>query len=469
MAASDSYLQGVCVDAIATPQRRGRVSRARFLQLYAICTFGADWITFSSSMVLLELLHTHTAAHGTFRPALVLAAIGATLTAFLLSQHKSPAALSSSSRIRETEHVLRASIASLSFVFFIDVALQLHSLGPFALISVIAIPALLAAERHAALRIRQQLHARGYGVDRVVLHLSGPAQNAQPDPVSPRSVGLEIVAKFGDHDALISNPTTTDVIDSAILHALRRDLILMTGAGGTQETIRTLTALSGQAGVPAALIEPSNPIFPSVATSQNPQPQLSDTFNPHTGPTLPLQRILDITIAVPLLLLLAPLFFLIALAVRLDSPGPSFFIQQRVGKDGRRFSILKFRSMFVTAPQYELSPVCSSDPRITRIGRVLRRLSLDELPQLINVLVGDMALVGPRPEMPFLVERHPALHRQRLKAKPGITGLWQLSADRPRPIHENIHHDLDYIRNRGIFLDLAILVHTVFRATSGGI
>jgi lipopolysaccharide/colanic/teichoic acid biosynthesis glycosyltransferase len=96
-------------------------------------------------------------------------------------------------------------------------------------------------------------------------------------------------------------------------------------------------------------------------------------------------------------------------------------------------------------------------------------LGLDELPQLINVLKGDMAVVGPRPEMPFLVERHRALHHQRLKVKPGITGLWQLSPDRQHPIHENVHHDLYYIRNGNLFLDLAILIHTLFRAVPGGI
>ncbi len=189
----------------------------------------------------------------------------------------------------------------------------------------------------------------------------------------------------------------------------------------------------------------------------------------HTPRFISAQRLLDIALSAPLLFLLAPLFSFIAFAIRLDSPGPSFFIQERVGRYGTRFRILKFRSMFITASRYEASPVHSFDPRITRVGRILRRLSLDELPQLINVLVGDMALVGPRPEMPFLVARHHTLHQQRLRAKPGITGLWQLSGDRPRPIHENIQHDLHYIRHGSLFLDLAILLHTLFRASCGGI
>jgi lipopolysaccharide/colanic/teichoic acid biosynthesis glycosyltransferase len=129
----------------------------------------------------------------------------------------------------------------------------------------------------------------------------------------------------------------------------------------------------------------------------------------------------------------------------------------------------KFRSMDTRVPKYELSPTTPKDPRITRIGRILRRTSLDELPQLMNVLRGDMSLVGPRPEMPFIVERYDAQQRQRLQVIPGITGLWQLSADRSFPIHHNIQYDLYYIRNRSFPMDVAILIHTLSLALHGGI
>jgi len=123
--------------------------------------------------------------------------------------------------------------------------------------------------------------------------------------------------------------------------------------------------------------------------------------------------------------------------------------------------------MNVDSPKYDFSPQASDDPRITRVGRFLRRTSLDELPQLLNVLKGDMSLVGPRPEMPFIVEQYSPIHRQRLQVTPGITGLWQLSADRAFLIHENIQYDLYYIRNRSFFMDLAILLHTVVFAMRG--
>jgi lipopolysaccharide/colanic/teichoic acid biosynthesis glycosyltransferase len=123
--------------------------------------------------------------------------------------------------------------------------------------------------------------------------------------------------------------------------------------------------------------------------------------------------------------------------------------------------------MYVDAPQYEYCPRSQSDPRITRWGKFLRRTSLDELPQLVNVLKGDMSLVGPRPEMPFIVEQYAERHRQRLQVKPGLTGLWQLSGDRGCLIHENIEYDLYYIQNRGVFMDFAILLHTVIFAMRG--
>ena len=163
----------------------------------------------------------------------------------------------------------------------------------------------------------------------------------------------------------------------------------------------------------------------------------------------------------------APVFLLLALAIKMDSRGPVLFRQERVGQDGKLFRMYKFRTMHTTAPSYEYSPLASSDPRITRLGRFLRRTSLDEVPQLLNVLQGSMSLVGPRPEMPFIVEQYTERHRQRLQVRPGLTGLWQLSGDRAFLIHENIEYDLYYIQHRSLFMDLAILLHTIIFAARG--
>ena len=174
-----------------------------------------------------------------------------------------------------------------------------------------------------------------------------------------------------------------------------------------------------------------------------------------------LKRGMDVAGSCLLLVILAPFFALVAVLVKLDSAGPAIFRQKRIGKDGEPFELWKFRSMRADAPPYERSPVSTSDPRLTPIGRMLRRLSVDELPQLINVLKGEMSLVGPRPEMPFIVEKYGALERQRLRVKPGITGLWQISPARAMPIHENVEYDLFYIEHRSALMDCSILLRTV--------
>jgi len=176
------------------------------------------------------------------------------------------------------------------------------------------------------------------------------------------------------------------------------------------------------------------------------------------------KRCLDLVLSVLALILLWPSFLMVAALIRIDSAGPVLFRQTRVGEKGRTFRILKFRTMHADSPAYMDSPCSPMDPRITTVGRFLRRTSLDELPQLINVIRGDMSLVGPRPEMPYVVAGYNELQRERLSVRPGITGLWQISADRERPIHENISYDIYYIKNRSLLLDLAILVRTALFA-----
>jgi lipopolysaccharide/colanic/teichoic acid biosynthesis glycosyltransferase len=174
-----------------------------------------------------------------------------------------------------------------------------------------------------------------------------------------------------------------------------------------------------------------------------------------------IKRISDLMVSLILLGLLSPLFVLIAMLVCLESPGPAFFRQRRIGKDGMEFLIWKFRSMHVSTPKYAPSPTSDIDPRLTYIGRIIRRISLDELPQLLNVLTGDMSLVGPRPEMPFIVEHYSLSERRRLAVKPGITGLWQISPARAFPIHENLQYDLHYIQHQNLILDVSILLRTI--------
>jgi len=180
-----------------------------------------------------------------------------------------------------------------------------------------------------------------------------------------------------------------------------------------------------------------------------------------------LKRGFDLFGASILLAVLFPLMLILGLLVKFTGRGPIFFVQKRVGFKGKRFRFYKFRSMRVDAPIYAMTPQSGKDPRITTVGRFLRRLSLDELPQLWNVLLGDMSLVGPRPEMPFIVSKYNDLQRQRLNVKPGITGLWQISADRKNAIHENMDYDIYYINNQSFLLDLVILLRTLFSCVHG--
>jgi exopolysaccharide biosynthesis polyprenyl glycosylphosphotransferase len=202
-----------------------------------------------------------------------------------------------------------------------------------------------------------------------------------------------------------------------------------------------------------------------------------------------LKRVVDVVGSLMTIFLLAPVMLLIAVMIRLTSPGPVFFRQQRVGQFGERFTFLKFRSMarandqsvhrdymrrFISG-QREDSPDAGGriykithDERVTRVGRFLRRTSLDELPQLFNVLAGDMSLVGPRPPIPYELDWYQTWHRRRLLAvKPGITGLWQVSGRSRVGFDDMVRLDLQYASQRSIWLDLKILFKTPAAVLSG--
>ncbi|RJP18399.1 MAG: exopolysaccharide biosynthesis polyprenyl glycosylphosphotransferase [Candidatus Omnitrophota bacterium] len=185
----------------------------------------------------------------------------------------------------------------------------------------------------------------------------------------------------------------------------------------------------------------------------------------HQGKLSPLEhtckRILDIVCASTMLLISFPFFPIICLMIRFSSPGPAIFRHKRIGKDGTPFTMYKFRTMYQEVNEYQEAPIQKGDPRILPIGRWLRRTSLDELPQLWNVLKGEMSMVGPRPEMPFIVESYEPWQRRRLSVLPGITGLWQISGRKDLPLHSNLEYDFYYIQNQSLLFDLIILLKTI--------
>ncbi len=179
------------------------------------------------------------------------------------------------------------------------------------------------------------------------------------------------------------------------------------------------------------------------------------------------KRAFDIVFSGLVIVALAPVFVLTAILIKKQSPGPVFFKQVRIGRDGQPFTMWKFRTMHVHMGGDAPTPNSPYDPRVTTIGRVLRRYSLDELPQFFNVFGGSMSVVGPRPEMRFIVDGYGPFERERLRVKPGITGLWQISYARAAAIHDNLDYDLYYIENQSFLLDLVITVLTVFAVVKG--
>jgi exopolysaccharide biosynthesis polyprenyl glycosylphosphotransferase len=185
-----------------------------------------------------------------------------------------------------------------------------------------------------------------------------------------------------------------------------------------------------------------------------------------------IKRVLDVSISSVMMVLLAPLFLVTVLAIKIDSPGPVFYKQVRVGKWGKLFTIYKFRSMIAGADtmkdqlldQNESGGVIfkmKHDPRITRVGRIVRKLSLDELPQLWNVLKGDMSLVGPRPPVPREVAEYEYTDRRRLDAIPGITCIWQVSGRSEIDFKGQVRLDVQYIENQSFWGDIKILFKTI--------
>ncbi|MFN2464898.1 MAG: sugar transferase [Candidatus Dormibacteria bacterium] len=171
------------------------------------------------------------------------------------------------------------------------------------------------------------------------------------------------------------------------------------------------------------------------------------------------RRPVEVLLSLAVLLIALPVLAVCAVAIALDSPGGVLFRQERVGEGGRLFTILKLRSMVVTAPVYS-SKIGADDPRITRVGRLLRLSGLDELPQLVNVIRGDLSLVGPRPEMKFIVDGYEPWQRRRHLVRPGITGWWQIHHRTGDPMHLRTQDDLHYIRHLGPLLDLRIALMT---------
>jgi len=411
---------------------------------------------------------------------LLCAALFALLFVFLLERHGGYRPYVGLLAVRDTERILRVTVES----FLLALLAPYFTAGRISrlavLLALVTAPVAVILAKWETRRALHRLRAKGYGCRKAVIVGAGTLGRRIHSALarSPK-FGLEPVAFLDDdpqlqgveiYESSYQRKRATRVLPGPVCPELLRELdasVLVIAAPGLDREV--LVGLAAAAGVDTYCVR-----------EDCSEPGLWIDYAEFDGITLAhfsrgqarlagdmAKRAIDATVSALLLTVLVPLFALIALLVKKTTPGPVLFRQERVGRDGRLFPIYKFRTMYRDAPQYSYSPGAGDDPRVTPFGRFLRRASLDELPQLVNVLLGDMSLVGPRPEMPFIVAQYTSLQRRRLSVKPGITGLWQLSADRAFSIHENIEYDLYYVRHRSFFMDIAILLHTLLFAGRG--
>ncbi|MGB6472789.1 MAG: sugar transferase [Candidatus Sulfotelmatobacter sp.] len=386
-------------------------------------------------------------------------------------------------RVRETEYVLRVSVQALGFILGVSFFTSFLFSRWLVTIALGFVPLFLFVQKHLVYMLVQKLHTKGYGIERVLIYGSGSTGRRVYSVLrrSPK-LGLEPVAFLDDSAAKVGSAVFELGYENrrsapVIRGPLSRHLVSECAADLVVIAIPSLQHEKFQCAVEEILAANARVSFvPTNSFHSEPGVDFQDidgvllaSFSPNATRFSYewAKRIVDFGGSAVLLAIGLPFFLLLSILIKIDSHGPALFQQERVGLNGRRFQMFKFRTMYADAAAYAYSPKESDDTRITRLGRFLRRTSLDEVPQLLNVLFGNMSLVGPRPEMPFIVDTYTERHAQRLEVKPGITGLWQLSGDRNYLIHENIEYDLYYIKHRNFFMDMAILLHTSIFAMRG--
>jgi exopolysaccharide biosynthesis polyprenyl glycosylphosphotransferase len=379
----------------------------------------------------------------------------------------------------EYQRVLRAGLTLTAALAVVSYAFDIRLARGYV---VVALPVATLTDIMLRWILRQRLHLarrRGAHLHRVIVvghELAVIAITRQLQ--RERYHGLDVVGCClpPDHDGEVGLPVygTFDAVDHAVRAARADTVIVLSCPELDGQTLRRLAWRLERDEVD--LIVASSLIdVAGGRTTIRPVDGLPMLHVEHpnlSGPGRLVKAVMDRLSALTLLVLLTPVLVGIALAVRLTSPGPVLFRQVRVGKDGREFVMYKFRTMYADAPA-RLAEVrhlndyddvlfkVRNDPRVTRVGRWLRRFSLDELPQLLNVLRGQMSLVGPRPPLPEEVDAYPADMRRRLAVRPGLTGLWQISGRSDLPFEEAVKLDIRYVENWSFTLDLVILLRTL--------
>lgn len=378
--------------------------------------------------------------------------------------------------------ILRGTITSVAALYVLSLVYRavLYSRLIFAYAG-IAIFILLATARALEKFIQGQLRRRGRGVQRALIVGAGETgRTVMRNIVAHPELGFQAVGfvddkpergnrDIGRFKGLGATDRTSDVVKDHEVDVViitlpwqyhRRIMSIMTQCERAQVSVRIVPDLF-QMSLSNVDIDDLNGV-----------PLIGVKPVSISGWNLALKRAMDVVIASLGLILLSPLLLIIAAVIKLDSPGPAVFEQTRIGRAGRPFTLFKFRSMHQGAESEQKSlldlneavgPIfkIKDDPRRTKLGRLLRRTSLDEFPQLYNVLRGEMSLIGPRPALPSEVERYQEWHKKRLQTRPGITGLWQVSGRSDLTFDEMVLLDIYYVENWSLLLDLRVALKTI--------
>jgi exopolysaccharide biosynthesis polyprenyl glycosylphosphotransferase len=449
---------------VKTPRQAMILSRKGELRLQLNQLVDAALLIFSlwtSHALGLRLGQQSTSSAGFLWLVIPIAAFGPLLLEFrgFYNVALQKSALKSLLEISEALLWLGALVATCAIVF----RLEINSLSVLILFPVISAGVLLTKARVVLAHLRSRVRTGQH--EKVILASSGEPEEMPAEQLAD----IDIVERID-----ISRQPMSDLVKALHQHSVGR--VIFPTARTELRRLEQAIAVCEIEGVEAWLMPDfiqtsiARPAFDMLGV----QPMLVFRSAPDASWSLVLKRILDLIVSTLALLILSPLFLIVAIAIKLTSAGPVFFAQLRSGQHGRPFIMYKFRSMYADAAsrrqefaaQNELNgPVfkIANDPRITPLGRWLRHYSIDELPQVINVLLGQMSLVGPRPLPVYEVEKFPdPAQRRRMSVRPGLTCLWQVNGRSQVTDFETwVRLDLEYIDNFSLWLDLKILLQTI--------
>lgn len=344
------------------------------------------------------------------------------------------------------------------------------------LIAFVLILVFMTIARFASFRLIQRLHERGIGNRNVLVIGAGPmGRRLQEKFLHVPTLGMNFVGFVSEDPALVGTRFgRSEVLGSVadleqVIGANKVGEVFVSLPDNREEEILDVCSELDRLGVPYFVVPHLYHLMAYNVRIENLDsiPLITRTQRHDSAWSNLSKRMFDVLVSSLVLTLALPVFVVFAILIKRESKGPVFFRQMRVGLNGKPFQMVKFRTMHVDRCGDALAPKDEYDPRVTRFGRFLRRYSLDELPNFWNVLKGQMSVVGPRPEMKFIVDTYEAVDLERLRAKPGVTGLWQISYARQDAIHSNIDYDLYYIENRSFLLDLVIVALTGFAVVKG--